>query len=151
MKKNVYPAVGFYFKVSVPGVGETGFSEVSGLDHEIDFETVKGGGENAYEIKLPNRYKYGNLVLKRGLVSGDSDLWNLLKNRFSIEKGVENPFPVIDTIDISLLDENEATVAKWVVKKAYPVKWNVSPFNAMESKIVIESIEFVYHGMDVTI
>lgn len=148
MSESVYPAVGFYFEVTIDGA-KTSFSEVSGLDHEIDFETVKGGGENAYEIKLPNRYKYGNLVLKRGLVTGKSDLWSQMKSRFSIPKGVENPIQLIDKIEISLLDENKSTVAEWVVKKAYPVKWNVSPFNAMESKIVIESIEFAHHGIDV--
>jgi phage tail-like protein len=37
----------------------------------------------------------------------------------------------------------------WNFYGAIPVKWSVSSFNAMESKIAIETIEFKYNRMTV--
>ena len=147
MSASIYPPVGFYFYVTIDGA-TLPFQEVSGLDHEIDVENVKGGGENAYEIRLPGRYKYNNLVLKRGFVDDGNSVWAKFSERFPVEKGLDNPISTLE-VDIELLDENQAVIAKWTATNAYPVKWNVSPFNAMESKIVIETVEFAHHGIKV--
>ena len=45
---------------------------------------------------------------------------------------------------ISLLNESGDPVAVWQVIQAYPVKWNVSNFNANSNTIAIETIEFAY-------
>src|SRR5690242_1601474 len=48
-----------------------GFHEVSGLDFEIDVETLRVGGINDGEVILPGPGKFpSRLVLKRGLASG---------------------------------------------------------------------------------
>src|SRR4051812_9918058 len=72
-----YPPVSFYFAVKFSGISnveDTAFSEVSGLDAERPVVEVKEGGENRYSHRLPDRAKYGNLVLKRGLLVWSSGL-----------------------------------------------------------------------------
>ena len=68
-----YPPVGFHFRVTF-GIGEDDydhrFQDVSGLSVQIGTEELKEGGLNAYVHKLPTQVKYGNLVLKRGMLLG---------------------------------------------------------------------------------
>ncbi len=140
-----YPPVGFYFSVDIMGI-PVSFQEVSGLEYEVEFESVKSGGENSYEIKLPTRIKYNNIVLKRGFVTLGNALFLKFQSSFNFQTGVNSaimPMPLM----VNLMDENQSTIASWMAKNAYPVKWNVSPFNAMESKVVIETFEFAHHGI----
>lgn len=142
-----YPPGGFFFRVEIAG-SKASFQEVSGLDHEVEVEEVAGGGQNAYKYRLPTRLKYNNLVLKRGLEVDGNSVWGKFAQNFPVSMGVQsitNPFNVL----IELLDEKENTIMAWEALNAYPVKWNVSGFNSMESKLVIESVEFAHHGLKV--
>ncbi len=145
MSASIYPPVGFYFYVNINGM-YLSFQEASGLEYEVDVETVKGGGENAYEIRLPGRLKYNNIVLKRGFVDSGNMVFMAFQSKFNFVKGLDSAI-VPMTVGIDLMDENQSIIASWTALNAYPVKWNVSPFNAMESKIVIESVEFAHHGI----
>lgn len=140
-----YPPGGFFFRVTVDGASAS-FQEVTGLEHEIEIEEITDGGNNGYKIKAPSRIKYNNLVLKRGLVHGGNESWAKFQEMFPIATGPNFAISLIE-VEVELLDENQATIAKWTAPKAYPVKWNVSGFNAMESKLVIETIEFAHHGL----
>ncbi len=42
---------------------------------------------------------------------------------------------------VKLLNEQHQPLQTWNVVHAYPVKWEISNFNAEESKLVIESLE----------
>src|SRR5215467_16189442 len=71
-----YPPWGFYYKVefNFSGSGplptdDARFQTVSGLSVEYDYESFKEGGENRFEHKLPVRTKYGDMVLKRGMLT----------------------------------------------------------------------------------
>ena len=54
-------------------------------------------------------------------------------------------FQVYEDLTISLLNEEHEPLATWNVVHAWPVKWNMTDFNAEESKIAIETIELTYH------
>jgi phage tail-like protein len=144
-----YPPTGFHFKVEFQGVSgmdkdeEHRFQDVSGLSFEIETETLKEGGENRFEYKLPKRARYPNLVLKRGLLTGSAILsWmnSAMKTFFYV--------PVYDfkpaDIMITLLDEKDEPVAIWNVVQAYPLKWSVSDFKSTENAVVVETIELAY-------
>ena len=143
-----YPPVGFHFNVELSGVSgmddsEQRFQEVSGLSFEIETETIREGGENRFEYKLPKRAKYPNLVLKRGMLPGTAFLdWfkSAMNTYFTV--------PVYDfkpaDITVTLMDESDEAIAVWNVKQAYPVKWAVSDLKAMDNAIMIETIELAY-------
>jgi phage tail-like protein len=63
-----------------------GFSDVSGLDVEVNYSEYRNGNEKFNTArKIPNTYKQGNMTFKRGLVGGLWELpWNWLKNRFLV-------------------------------------------------------------------
>jgi phage tail-like protein len=143
-----YPPIGFHFKVELAGVSGMGdseqrFQEVSGLSFEIETETLRSGGENRFEYKLPKRAKYPNLVLKRGMLPGTAflDWFNSAMNTYFTVLVYD--FKPAD-ITVTLMDEADAAVAVWNVKQAYPVKWTVSDLKAMDNAIMIETIELAY-------
>ena len=45
---------------------------------------------------------------------------------------------------VSLLDENHLPVSSWYVVNAIPIKYDLSPFNAEQSQVVIETLTLRY-------
>ncbi|MFO7826884.1 MAG: phage tail protein [Cyclobacterium sp.] len=136
-----YPPVGFHFSVSFSGLdgeeNDTHFQSVSGLTVDMDTEEYAEGGENRFKHKFPVKTKYANLVLKRGLMVG-SELINWCRD--ALENFEFSP----KDLTVQLLNEEHEPLITWNVVHAFPVKWSVDDFNAQESKLVIESLEFSY-------
>ena len=136
------PPVGFHFLVEFESLNKNKndnyFQNVSGLSVDIETEEVAIGGENRYKQKLPVRTKFPNLVLKRGMLI-DSELITWCRD--AIEQFKFSP----TNITVKLLNEERKPIKVWSVVQAYPVKWNVDEFNAMESKLVVETIELSYN------
>lgn len=139
-----YPPTGFLFKVSIQGIpdAEADFQEVSGLSMTLETLALKEGGQNRFIHQLPVRTTSDKLVLKRGLKATSSLLtWC----REAIEEFSFSP----KDLDISLLDPGiddslSNPLVSWHLSHAYPVKWSLSPFNAMNSELAIETIEIQY-------
>lgn len=137
-----YPPVGFQFSVKFTGLKEAEndalFQSVSGLSVDIETEEIAVGGENRFKHKLPVRTKFPNLVLKRGMLKS-SELIDWCR------KAIESfEFKPID-LTISLLDQDNNALMTWNIVHAYPLKWDVEEFNAMESKVVVETVELCYN------
>ena len=135
-----YPHTSFCFKVSIDGLdAESDFQEVTGLAMSIDTTPLNEGGQNCYVHHLPTRAKSERLILKRGLkVSSDLVDWC----RKAIEEFSFSP----KDIHIFLLDPiDQQPLASWHLTNAFPVKWSLSNFNAMNNELSIESIEIQYH------
>jgi len=140
-----YPPVGFHFKVEFINLGndnDSRFQSVSGLNMEFDVETIKEGGENRFEHKLPSRAKYPDLSLKRGLLL-DSEVIKWLKD--ALQNREFNP----TSIRISLLNDGHEPLMTWKVHNAWPRKWSVSDLNAGENSLVVESLEISYSYFNV--
>jgi phage tail-like protein len=139
----------FYFKVDfsgIDGLTEQFFQEVGGLSWELEVEDLPAGGVNDYAVRLPKRLRYPNLLLKRAMYSDPALVqWmdNAIQAYFTTPPG-RVPTEGITNINISLLNYNNDFLARWQVIHAFPLKWNLSPFNAMESKLVVETFEFGY-------
>jgi len=135
-----YPPWGFYYRLDF-SISKTGndvrFQTVSGLSVEYDYESYKEGGENRFEHKLPVRTKYGDLILKRGMLQ-DSDVIKWFLDAFG-----HRAFVPAD-INVVLMNESGEPLRVWKVANAIPKKWLVSDFNANESSIVIETMELSY-------
>jgi phage tail-like protein len=138
-----YPPTGFHFRVEFglagvgPGSLDVDFQEVSGLDQSLDVMSYDEGGENRFSHRLPTRTKYGNLVLKRGMLTS-SALIDWFRN------GIESLDVQPVDVRVILLSPASQPVAAWSVSKAYPVKWNISGFNAADSSVVTETIELTF-------
>ena len=140
----VPPPVAFYFNVTFEGLIETSFQEVSGLQLEMETETIKEGGENSFSYQVPTRRKHGNLVLKRSLMPLphvlETYVVKVLENN-----GSAQIVPV--NLTISLLDAGHFPLNNWSVLNAYPVKWDISALNSQKNELVIETLEMAYTNL----
>ncbi len=145
------PPVGFYFSVEILPEGgspfppnDAAFQEVSGISVSLETEQIKEGGQNRFTHQVPGRSNYENLVVKRGLMVRSSELakWCVTTFRNNLVRKIEPK-----TIKVTLLDANAAgkgALMSWIFTNAYPVKWEVSSFDAQKSEIVVENITFAY-------
>lgn len=133
------PYGGFRFRVEILGLQVGGFTEVSGLEREVQIEDFREGGLNDYTHKLATMTKYQNLTLKRGLADA-ADLWQWHQD--VVNGKIERRQVTIVLIDISGQD-----TWRWVVEKAYPVKWSGASFNASTNAFLVESVDFVHNGI----
>jgi phage tail-like protein len=141
--ETIYPPVGFHFEVIFDSGAEPDskidgrFQEVTGFSTEITTEEIDEGGENRFTHRVPKKAKYGNLVLKRGMmVSTGLKTW--LNN--AIDEFTFKPV----NLTVNLLDEEHNTLVSWSFVRAYPVKWSVSDLKAQDNSLVIETLELAY-------
>lgn len=139
-----YPPVAFYFKLSFSGISgaiDVTFKEVSGISMEMGIEEITEGGDNTFKHRVPSSVKFSNLVLKRGLVSKDSEVIVWCKN--TLEGGLSD---VIETknIVVQLLNEHGKALNSWSFINAWPVKLATSSLDSINNEILIETLEFAY-------
>lgn len=140
MSENPLPS--FHFTVNWGG-SRIGFSEVSGLDIEVQPINYREGADKEYEVrKMPGLKKYSNIVLKRGIVAGDNEFFNWL-NSINLNK-VERR-----DITISLLNEEHEPVMTWKAVNAFPVKIEGPGLKATGNEVAIETMELAHEGLTI--
>jgi phage tail-like protein len=139
-----YPPVAFHFGVTLDGAGssDASFQEVSGIRVEFGNEEVVEGGQNQFVHRLPTQAKYANLVLKRGVVVTTSPLADWVAQTLASQ--LTKPIRPRQLM-VTLKNEQHDPLITWTFVNAYPVRWEVSPMNAMESAILTETMELAYH------
>jgi len=138
------PLLTYRYQVEISGLFVAGFSEVSGLEQEIELEEFKEGGMD-FVHKFPSGIKYPNLVLKRG-ISADTTLREWYQ---SVIKAISygEAIPKASTVYISLLNSQAEEEVRIMLKLAYPIKWVSSNLNATASEVGIETLELVHEGL----
>ena len=64
--------MGYRFRVEIEGLQAAGFTEVTGLETQVEVLSYREGGENQFEYKLPGPASYpSNLQLRHGLADPD--------------------------------------------------------------------------------
>jgi phage tail-like protein len=140
-----YPPSAFHFKVafgSPAGMPDTSFQEVSGIGSQIETEDVQEGGENRYVHRLPTKVTHPKLVVKRGIAEITSPL--VIWCRSILEADFIKPL-VPMPVTVFLLNENSNPIRAWFFANAYPVNWEIEPFNSTKNEVAIEKIEFSYN------
>lgn len=148
MASSFYQTVGFHFAVGFQNLGidslDAAFQSVSGLEVQLETESLKEGGENRFEHALPSRRKYASLNLKRGLLSPEAGSkiteWCLEAFQAELIKPTN--------LDILLLNEEHETLMKWNVIHAWPKSWKFGELNAEKSEVLIESLELQYNRFE---
>lgn len=137
--------VAFQFLVTIENANspeDMAFAEASGLDVEIEIETVVEGGENTFVHRLPKAAKHSNLVLKRGIAGASNELARWCKE--VLEGGFIKTIKPRSII-VSLCDIENTPLRTWAFSNAYPVKWSTGGLDASKNAIAIETIEFAYN------
>jgi phage tail-like protein len=89
---------------------------------------------------MPGLIKYGNVTLKRGIVTGDFDE----SNWFSATVGTT---PVRRTVKIMMLDDTGSTVVTWTLQNAFPASYKFTELNAVGNEVAIETLELAHEGI----
>lgn len=132
----------FFAEGKIPNPLDIMFQKVSGLDSTVETTPMLEGGQNIYPQSLPQRIKYQNLVLQRGLIVGSPLViqFNQVMSQFTF-----SPANVL----VTLFDTTRIPIAGWLLMKAYPVRWSISDLDAESNTAVIENMELTYQFMQV--
>lgn len=133
------PFLSYSFAVEVEGLVVGGFSEVSGLQAEMEVQEYREGGVNGYMLKRAGPIKYPSLVLKQG-ITDQRVLWNWYQKAMSGSIERKN-------LSILLLDSAGEEKLRWNFEKAYPVKWVGPDLRGNASEVAVESIELAHNGL----
>jgi phage tail-like protein len=134
------PYLGFNFLVEIGGVVKGGFTEVSGLQVEIEIQTFREGGRNDFMRQIPGPAKYpSNLIFKRGLTDDDALwAWHHKAVRGQVER---------KNGSVWLRDAAGHEKWRWNFQNAFPVKWQGPELKAGTAEVMIEVLELAHEGL----
>ncbi|PJF39624.1 MAG: phage tail protein [Chloroflexi bacterium] len=139
------PYLAYNFLVEIRGLIVAGFSEVRGLEVEVDVKPVEEGGLNNYVHQLPGPTKASpRLVLKHGMIDS-RELWTW--HQGFVNAHVQNQKPERRNVTIYLQNRAQERVRWWVFRDAFPVKWTGPDLNASSTAIAFETLELAHHGI----
>ena len=109
----------FLLEVDAIEIGR--FSEVRGLQVEIEVESFREGGENGFEHKFPGRMSWPDLTLRGGMTRSDN-LFRWMQQ--SSGEGFEGNGNKLtrSTAAITILDQQGTRLRSWEVEDAFPVR-----------------------------
>jgi phage tail-like protein len=134
------PYLDFNFLVEIDGVAAAGFSEVDLPAATIEVVTYRDGADKQSSPRsLPGRVAYDALVLRRGF-AGDATLFEWWT---SLAGGT------IDRRDVAvvLLDEARNPAARWLVRNAWPTRYEPGTLDALGNDVVVETLVLAHEGI----
>lgn len=138
--KRTDPYQAFRFLVEVEGLVVGGFSEVSGLQVELEVESYREGGRNGYVHALAGPVRYpAHLVLRHGITDADA-LWRWYRDTLRGAITRRN-------LSVILQDSAGTEKRRWDFAQAYPVKWNGPDLRANSAEVALETLELAHAGL----
>jgi len=145
--ERVDPFPTFKYHVEVGDITEAAFTECSGLQMSTEVFTYNEGGLNEYVHQFPGRTKYSNITLKRGFATSN-EIYNWYRE---MEEKLLSGQPFdFRQVTITLYSSAESgLLVRWLLNKAFPVKWVGPTFKSDEAAVAVETLEFAHHGIDI--
>jgi phage tail-like protein len=131
---------GLRFVVQIDDLFHVIFTEFRLPSLSVDLDPLKEGGQNMYTHQLPVRVNVGTATLKHG-ISRDMQLLNWYMQVMSGD--FANAYR---QVTVMLLDTARLPIALWNFRDVLPTKWVGPTLKSSSSEVVIEELEFVYHG-----
>lgn len=137
------PFQSFLFGVTINGVSDAYFLEVSGLGSETEVIDHKVIGAKGLAVvrKVPGRLKWGDITLKRGL-TGNLDFWEWFQ---ALEEGKVNGKRASGTI--TMYDQAREPVAEWTFDNAWLSKISGPNIKSDTGQIGVEEMTLVHEGI----
>jgi phage tail-like protein len=133
------PFMTFNFAVEIEGLLVGGFTEVSGLESQIEVEPYREGGVNGFVHQLPGSASCANVVLRHGLTATDA-LWSWYDR--TVRGAIQRKNGTV-----MLLDRRQIPVLWWNIRNALPVRWTGPTFTANSNEVGFESLELAHEGL----
>ena len=132
---------GTHFQVALAGPGAVlagGFTSVSGLGMEADYEVYSEGG-SSYPRYFFKNIKPRRLVLGQGIVTSVDGMSALM---MMVNLGMSIPM----TGAVILQDSFGAPVREWTVTGAHLIRYEGPQLNSNQVELAVNRIEFMYNG-----
>jgi len=141
MNNAVHTARRFY--VEIAGIPQAVFTEVSGLQVEMQVQEYQEGGNNGFVHRLPGPVKVSNITLKRGLTkSNEFFKWCMEVASRNVKRR---------HVSVLMYDTRGQPVARWDYHNAYPVKWVGPQLNSTSQATAIETLELAHTGVELAL
>ena len=115
------------------------FTEVSGLQLEMDVMEYPEGGNNDFVHRLPGRTRVSNLTLKHGIACSN--------DFFSWYKQLATGHIARRNVSVVLYNQAGEELLRWNLLNAYPVKWIGPQLQAEGTATAIETLELAHGGL----
>jgi phage tail-like protein len=133
------------FLFEADGVEIGMFTEVSGLEVNVEVATYNEGGENGFVHQLPGRMSWPHIVLKRGVT--DSDALFQWVNKTAGAGFASNNNKLSRTSGaITVVGSNGSRLRAWQLLDAFPVRWQGPRFTSGGNDLLEEELELAHHG-----
>ena len=142
-----FTAFNFVVEIEVPGVSpracNAAFSDCDGLEMTLEAKTIREGGNNNAQIRLPGPVAYGTVTLKRGMTAS-FDLWDWFN---AVTRPGNGKLRATTTI-VLLAADGQAERARYVLHRCLPVKLKAPALNAKDGAVAIEELQMAYEYLD---
>jgi len=144
--KQPFTAFNFKVVIDVPGIsGEVcaaAFSDCDGLEQSLEIKTIREGGNNTRQIRLPGPAAFATLTLKRGMTA-NFDLWKWFSSQ--LEPGNAK---LRGTATVSLLAADGKTErARFILERCLPIKLKAPALSAKDGAIAVEELQLAYENL----
>lgn len=140
LRENAYDSFGFLL-LEQGGFGRVvgGFSEVTGLDMELEPAEYRDGSGLEHVRRVPGPPKFGAVTLKRGMI-GDPDFLDWIGAVASASAR---------RLQVRMLDQARDTVATFTLSNARPAKCvGLAELNESGKAMAIEELELLHEGIE---
>ena len=139
------PPISARFLLEVDGVEIGIFSEVSGLQLNVEVDEYSEGGQNGFVHKLPGRMTWPNLVFRRGIT--DSDALFAWVQKSSGEGFAANGNKLTrSTGAVTIVDAESTRLRAWDLDGVFPIRWTGPKLSVNESAALEEELEVAHAG-----
>jgi phage tail-like protein len=126
-----------FFRVEIDSIDSAAFRKCSGLKTESEVFEYQEGGDNETVRKLIGPTKASNVVLTKGYVSDPA----LFKWRDEVANSGTKKIARRNGSLVALAPDGKTEVARWNFEKAWPVRWEMSEFDASTGQAMCEMLE----------
>lgn len=129
------------FYVRIDDMAQAVFTELSGLQMEMEVTEYAEGGNNNFVHRLPGRIKVSNVTLKRGMTASNEFFrWYVAAMSGKVERR---------NVTVEMYDSTGQVLSRWNFIRAYPVKWIGPQMSAGGNAVAVETLELAHDGLNV--
>ncbi|MEI7505308.1 MAG: phage tail protein [Actinomycetes bacterium] len=138
------------FIVEIDGKILGDFREVKGLGGKVEIFEVIEGGENNFIHKLPGRFTFDDVTLKRGITL-DNGLFNWFTeasgDRFELGSRKGKATLARQDISITLVSATGKRLRMWLLQDAIPVSWSTNDLSIENDDFLVEELTIAHQGL----
>lgn len=145
----IRPFSAFNFHVEIVPSGDRtplvsgSFAECDGLEMNMEVKTIREGGGNDRQIRLPGPSTWGQLTLRRGMSNDSRGLWRWMSDSLS-KPGLRAE------VEVAVVSSDHTTEnVRFLLSRCLPVKLKAPALNAKDGAIAVEELQIAYERFDV--